>query len=236
MNDYVHCLSYGNGELLVLLPSNWLTSKSYQSIAIRLAERYRVVVPDLFRGNSRYTKNATTINHYVSALHKFLENLNVRKFYLMGFSFSGMVAVDYAKQYPEDIKGMILVNSIKYPLFLKKRNFTPINGYIKLFYHNSFSLKGMKINLLWFIEGINYFFNHTKQFFLDALIAIKYSKDIILKPQFPVKILVASNDEYMNYKTPQKRKNIDIEVVNGNHAWYFLNEDLLIEKIFNFLK
>lgn len=236
MNEYVHHLEYGRGEVLVLVPSNWLTSRSYQSIASKLAEKYRVIVPDLYRGNSRYSKNAFSVNDYVSALHAFLNSLNIKKFYLIGFSLSGLIAVNYSKQYPSSIKKMMLVSSIKYPLNLKKHFtlLTGLIGYIKLFYHNTFSIKGMKVNLLWLSEGMNILIKHTRQFFLDALIATKYSQDEHFELSFPTKILLAKNDEFITCKEIKKINNIEVEVINGYHTWFFLNEKLLIDEVFNF--
>jgi pimeloyl-ACP methyl ester carboxylesterase len=238
MNKYIHYLEFGSGEPLILLPSNWLTSKSYQSIAKKLSNKYRVIVPDLYRGRSRYEKNAFTSNDYVLTLNTFLDSLKIKKFYVIGFSFSGMVAIDYVKKYPSKILKMMLVSSIKFPLNLKNHNLTLIEGligYMKLFYHNTFSLKGIKVNILWLNEGIKYFFNHTKQFFIDARIAIEYSQDESIKLPFPIKILIANRDEYITYNEIKKINNIEIDIINGYHAWFFLNENLLIEKISNYL-
>lgn len=237
MKNYVHHLEFGNGETLVLLPSNWLTSKSYQSIAKKLSEKYRVIVPDLYRGDSKYEKNALTPNDFVATLHLFLNRLNVKKFYLIGFSFSGLIAVEYAHQYPLSIKKMMLVSSIKFPVSLKKNNFTLVAGlvgYIKLFFHNTFSLKGIKVSLLWLCDGFNFFINHPKQFFLDALIATKYSQDSSFGISFPTKIVLASNDEFIACKEIEKIKNLEVEVVEGCHTWFFLNEELFVEKVFNY--
>jgi hypothetical protein len=150
-----------------------------------------------------------------------------------------MIAIDYSKQYPESIKKMMLVSSIKFPLSLKRKDFTLVAGlvgYIKLFYHNIFSIEGIKVNLRWINEGINFFIRHTKQFFIDALIATKYSQDSSFELQFPIKILIASKDEFITCKEIEKRNNIEIEIIDGYHTWFFLNEKLLITKVFDYFK
>lgn len=233
MKDDIRYLEFGKGKILILLPSNWLTSRSFKSIAKKIAEKYRVIVPDLYRGKSKYKKNATTIDDYVLILHSFIESLNIEKFYLVGFSFGGLIATEYSRKYPESIKKMILVSSIN----LNKKRLTLATGlidYIKLFYHNIFSLKGIKVDLLWLYDGGNFFIKHTKQFFLDTLIITRYSENIFFTPIFPMKMLFASNDEFVVCKEVQKNENITTEIINGYHAWFFLDERLLVEKVLNY--
>ncbi len=237
MNDYIDFLELGSNDVLILLPSNWLTSKSYQSITKKLAEKYRVIVPNLYRGNSRYKRNAYTANDYVIKLHAFLSNLNINRFYLIGFSFGGMIAVNYAIKYPSTIKKMLLVSSIKFPLPLKKNKLTPVAGlfsYIKLLFHNTFSIEGIKVNILWLYEGIFFITKHTKQFFLDIRIATEHSQDSTFVMPFPVKVLLASNDEFITYMEIRNTNKIEVEVVDGRHAWFFLKENLLVKKVFEY--
>lgn len=239
MKDYIHHLAFGNGEVLILLPSNWLTSRSYQHIAQKLAAKYRVIVPDLYRGASRYGKNAFSAADYADSLHAFLKRFHIQKFYCIGISFSGMIALEYADKYPSHIKKMMLVSSIKFPVPIKKDEFTlaaGFTGYMKLFFHNSLSWKGIQINLLWLYEGIDLFINHTRQFFLDALIAVRYCRDSFPTVPTPAKILLASHDEFIRCKAAEKNDKLEIEMVAGNHTWFFLRENLLAEKVFDYFK
>lgn len=232
---------FGQGEVLVLLPSNWLTSYSYQSIAQKMAKKYRVIVPDLYRGLSRYRKNALTTDDYVKKLHDFLQSLKVGNYYLVGVSFSGLIASEYLHQYPSELKKVMLVSTIAPIKSSRKNEITFLSGfigYIKLFYHNALSLQGTKVNLLWLFDSFfNFFIRHPRQFFLDALIITSKLKDSESKIPVPTKILFANKDEFIPCKTFRKIKethNLETETIDDYHAWFFLNENLLIEKVFAF--
>jgi len=241
MQKCTHYQEFGKGEILVLLPSNWLTSRSYQSIAQKLAASYRVIVPDLYRGLSRYKNNALTTNDYTKKLHDFLLSLEVRNYYLIGISFSGLLASEYLYQYPSELKKVMLVSTITPILSSRRKRLTLFDGfigYIKLFFHNILSWKGVKVNLLWLFDGaFNCFIKHPRQFFLDALIATNKLGDLESKIPVPTKILIAKKDEFIPYKTfvnIKETHNFEVETIDGYHAWFFLNEKLLVEKVFDF--
>lgn len=242
MEEYTHYQELGEGETLILLPSLWLTSQSYQSISQQLAKKYRVIVPDLYRGLSRYRKNALTVDDYARRLHDFLQSIGVGSYYLVGVSFSGLLAFEYLYQYPLELKKVVLVSTFVPILSSRRNKITFLGGfigYIKLFYHNALSLKGVKVNLLWLFDSFfNCFIRHPRQFFLDALIATSKPKDRESKVPVPTKILIAGKDEFIPYKTfadIKETHNLEVETIDGYHAWFFLNEELLIGKVFDFL-
>lgn len=239
MEEYTHYQEFGNGETLVLLPSNWLTSWSYKSLAQKLARKYRVIVPDLYRGLSKYKKNALTVGDYTKQLHAFLQNQRVSDYYLIGVSFSSLIASEYLYQYPSELKKAMLISTI---IPIPRKRFTLLDGligYMNLFYHNTFSWKGIKVNFRWLFDGVfNCLLRHPKQFFLDALIATGEPKNKGSAIPVPTKILMASKDEFIRYgdsKNTKKIHNLEIETIEGYHAWFFLNEELLVEKIFDYL-
>lgn len=234
-------VEYGSGEALVLLPSNWLTSWSYTSLSEKLAGEYRVIVPDLYRGSSKYEKNALTVNDYTSELHSFLRELNVdNNYYLMGVSFSGMIASEYLYQYPSELEKVMLVSTFAPG---QRKRLTPLDGltgYMKLFYHNAHSWEGTKVNLRWSFDGaFHYLFRHPKQFFLDALIATREPENKDRTIPVPTKLLVASKDEFIPHDDSlhaTKIHNLEVETIEGYHAWYFLNEELLAAKVSEFFE
>ncbi len=241
MKEYTHYQEFGKGQTLLLLPSNWLTTKSYKTFAEKLSNNFRVIIPELFRGKSRYKKNAFSIDDYTEKLHFLVNDLKIKKFYLLGISFSGLIAIDYLHKYPLDLKKVMLVSIIAPPLFPKERKLTLLTGFVnyaKLFLHNFTSWKGTRINFLWLSDGLfNCLIKHPKQFFLDAIIATKTFNKTPLKVSVPTKILLATKDEFVPYDNVNKTIAIDgleIEAINGYHAWFFLNENLLVKKVIEY--
>ena len=239
MNGHIHHKEFGKGEPLVLLFSLGLTSYSYESCARKLAKKYRVIVPDLYRGRSRHDTNASTLDDYVEALHAFLHDVPLKRYNLIGFSFGGLIASEYLFRYPEELQKVMLVSTYP-PLSQEKPTvISGMQGYMKLLYHNMYSRKGMQVNRLWFKDSLfNLFLPHPKQFFMDPIIATK--KRTKKKGMIPVrtKILAATNDEFISYDQYQSMKlveNLELETVDGYHAWFFLDEALLVKKIIEYL-
>jgi len=61
-------------------------------------------------GNADYS-----IQNYTRFLHKFLSKVNVDNFYLVGNSLGGNIAWDYAAEYPEKVKKLVLVDASGLP-------------------------------------------------------------------------------------------------------------------------
>jgi long-chain acyl-CoA synthetase len=83
------------------------------------APNYRVVVPDLRgHGQSDAPYSDYTMPELVADMHKIVEHLKLpEKFVLVGHSFGGSVAVEYANAYPERIEKLILIATAgEYPL------------------------------------------------------------------------------------------------------------------------
>jgi pimeloyl-ACP methyl ester carboxylesterase len=53
--------------------------------------------------------------YYVAFLHNFLQKLNVRYCYLAGNSLGGKITWDYALNFPNEVKKMILIDAAGYP-------------------------------------------------------------------------------------------------------------------------
>jgi pimeloyl-ACP methyl ester carboxylesterase len=239
--DYVDHQIFGSGETVVLLPSNWLTSMSYKTFAEKLSSDFSVIVPNLYRGRSQFDSNARHIDDYTKKLNLFLRGLKLKKYYLVGSSFSGLIAIDYLSKYPKDLKKVIIVGMATQPVISKESKITLFSGivsYIKLFLHNLASVDGIKVDLLWLYDGFfNCFIRHPIQFVLDGLIAMRTFNRRSLETPVPTKIIMATKDEFIpckNVNRDIKMNKLDIEIVEGYHGWFFLKDNILVEKINDF--
>lgn len=79
-----------------------------------LANRYRLVIPDL-RGHGETELNeGITIKNFALDVIELLEYLNIPSAFICGLSLGGIVAQELYKQRPDLVKGLILSNTTSY--------------------------------------------------------------------------------------------------------------------------
>ena len=114
-------LSYndlGTGTPIVLI--HGLGSKKEAWIPQHeLANRYRLIIPDL-RGHGETIMNEDfTIQNFALDIINLLEYLKIPSAFICGLSLGGIVAQELYKQRPEIVRGLILSNTTSYiPFFL----------------------------------------------------------------------------------------------------------------------
>jgi pimeloyl-ACP methyl ester carboxylesterase len=75
----------------------------------RLSKQFRIIAPDLpGHGDSEGTA-LESAEAYAHWLDLFAAALGIKSFFLMGHSFGGAIAQEYARLYPHMVKGMILI-------------------------------------------------------------------------------------------------------------------------------
>ncbi|MDI6592077.1 MAG: alpha/beta hydrolase [Patescibacteria group bacterium] len=117
----------GEGFPLLILHGWGGSSDSWIKIQKILAkEGYKVICPDFPGfGKSKTPFEPWGIAEYVDWLADFINFQNLEKFFILGHSFGGRVAIRFAVKYPEKLKSLILCNSagIKHPLSIDRRIF-----------------------------------------------------------------------------------------------------------------
>ncbi len=99
--------SQGEGSSLVLISGANLDSRLWDEQFGDFAKRFRVVRYDP-RGIGRSDLPQEPFSHYED-LHALLEFLGVESTHVLGFSFGGGVALDFAARYPEMVESLILI-------------------------------------------------------------------------------------------------------------------------------
>ncbi len=136
----------------ILILHGWGSGAKNWNQVRKLLEKqgYKVFVPDLPGfGENPPPKEAWTISDYTIWVEKFAVKNNLDRFFLMGHSFGGSVAVKFTLKYPKKIKKLFLVDcagirrkSIKIKMlkktaniFRKKFSFLPFFSFFrKVFY------------------------------------------------------------------------------------------------------
>ncbi|MFH1401928.1 MAG: alpha/beta hydrolase [Parcubacteria group bacterium] len=100
------------GALLILhgwggSSDSWLRVQS-----ILTKKGFKVIVPDLPGfGKSLTPPSPWGVKNYTDFVLKFVEEINLEDFFLLGHSFGGRISVRLAAEHPEKIKGLILCDS-----------------------------------------------------------------------------------------------------------------------------
>jgi pimeloyl-ACP methyl ester carboxylesterase len=75
----------------------------------QLAERYRIILPDLSGHGDSQTKHENfSIRDYANEVHAILEYLEIKKAVICGYSSGGIVAQEFASRYSNQVIAMIL--------------------------------------------------------------------------------------------------------------------------------
>ena len=87
-----------------------------------LANRYRLVIPDL-RGHGETEMNeGITLKNFALDIIELLEYLDIPSAFICGLSLGGIVAQELYKQRPDLVKGLILSNTTSYvPVMLANK-------------------------------------------------------------------------------------------------------------------
>lgn len=113
-NLNIHCCTAGeSGSPVILLHGTGLDSASLSwGLTIPpLAQAHRVFAPDLpGYGQSDKPDIPYTIDFYISFLARLLDDLNLPKVSLVGFSMGGAIAIGFTLQYPQRVDKLVLVN------------------------------------------------------------------------------------------------------------------------------
>ena len=104
----LHAIEYGAGsETLVILHGLLGSAQNWHSAARMLDSKVRVVIPD----QRNHGISPHDPEHSIEAMRRDLEKLidqrHLKKFYLLGHSMGGHVAMNFAFHYPEKLHGLI---------------------------------------------------------------------------------------------------------------------------------
>jgi pimeloyl-ACP methyl ester carboxylesterase len=109
----VHYYTAGQGEPLVVIHGGGGDARTWRDNIVELSEKYTVYAPDLpGYGGSQPLDGKYYIPELSAFLGSFASNLGLERFYLMGHSMGGGVALDYALKSPQKIKKLVLVSSL----------------------------------------------------------------------------------------------------------------------------
>ena len=102
----------GKGSVVVLLHGFLENATMWTHIVDELSKHNRVICIDLLgHGKTDCLGYIHTMEEMAAAVKAVLKNLQIRKSYFVGHSMGGYVSLAFAKEYPQNVKGICLMNS-----------------------------------------------------------------------------------------------------------------------------
>lgn len=110
-----HDMAYrmeGHGPALLLLHGIAGSSRTWRDVIPRLTDRFTVIAPDFMgHGQSEKPMGDYSLGAFASGIRDLLDVLDIDRASVVGQSFGGGVAMQFAYQHPERCERLILVDS-----------------------------------------------------------------------------------------------------------------------------
>jgi len=108
----LHYLTAGHGAPLILFHGYAETSRMWQPIMPRLAERFTVIAPDLPGiGDSAIPADGLDMKTAATRMHALASSLGVKKARVVGHDIGLMVAYAYAAQFPAEVEKLAVMDA-----------------------------------------------------------------------------------------------------------------------------
>jgi 3-oxoadipate enol-lactonase len=105
----------GTGTPLLLIHGLMVSGAMFQPVVPALAARYRVVIPDLRgHGRSGALPEPYSVEQLARDLARLLDDLEIDAAHVVGYSQGGAVAQQFARDYPERVRGLVLACTYAY--------------------------------------------------------------------------------------------------------------------------
>ena len=111
-NTKISYSDIGKGTAIVLLHGFLENKNMWQEFVADLSLKYRVITIDLLgHGESECLGYVHSMEDNADVVHAVLSELRIRKAIFVGHSMGGYVALAFAELYPQNTKGLVLLNS-----------------------------------------------------------------------------------------------------------------------------
>lgn len=113
INTFV--IEAGKGESVVLVNGLAVTSYTWRGIIMYLKERFHVFAMDFKgTGNSEKPEGIYNVELYTEQLKELITYFKLKHVTLVGNSLGGGIVLRYAIKYPEDLRSLVLIDSVGY--------------------------------------------------------------------------------------------------------------------------
>ena len=241
----------GKGKSIVLLHGFLENQSMWNDISEELSKKNRIITIDLLgHGKTESVGYVHSMAEMACAVYTVLKKIGIRKPHFIGHSMGGYVALEFAKLFPKNVKGLCLMNSTsqadsgqrkrirKEANEIAKKNLEKL---LQIAIPNLFT-KDSKEK---YLEEIREVLKQAKQTSLRGYIAanegmlLRVNNEEVLKQIEKRAIIVGKKDPVLNYisiiEEAKRTDTICIEFPNG-HMSHIEDKALLINFLKNFIK
>ncbi|MER0122942.1 alpha/beta fold hydrolase [Streptococcus sp. ZJ93] len=124
--ETLHYLKTGSSNpILVLLHGNLTSSRHFQSLMHALEHNFQLLAIDMRGfGLSTYHRPITSLQDLAFDIIDLLDLLGIDRYYLLGWSAGGGVALEMATIRPQSIKKLFLLSSLGLKGYLQEQSFS----------------------------------------------------------------------------------------------------------------
>jgi pimeloyl-ACP methyl ester carboxylesterase len=102
----------GSGPPVVLIHGMVNSSRHWESVALRLADAYTVIAPDLIgHGDSATPRGDYSLGAHAASIRDLLTAIGIERATIVGHSLGGGVAMQFFYQFPQRTERLVLVSS-----------------------------------------------------------------------------------------------------------------------------
>lgn len=242
----------GKGTAIVLLHGFLENSTMWAFHIPELAKKYRIITIDLLgHGDTDCQGYVHSMEDMADAVHAVFIELRIRKAIFVGHSMGGYVALAFAELYPDNVKGLVLLNSTSRAdseerkmnrdraiLCVKKDYET----FIRMSITNLFS-EDNRERLNDEIEKVKTEALKTPlQGIVAALEGMKIRKDrevLLHFAPYPILLILGKKDPVLNYlENLEQLEGTEVELVSfdDGHMSHIENKEQLTTVLLNFFK
>ncbi|AQS94472.1 alpha/beta hydrolase [Polaribacter sp. BM10] len=242
----------GKGTAIVLLHGFLENAKMWKTITNELSKKNRIITIDLpGHGNSDCLGYVHSMNLFADTIHAVLKHLRIRKYFIIGHSLGGYVALAMAKEKTINVKGICLMNSTtaddseerkKLRIRANKMVQQNFENMIKMSVSNLFHQE----NTLKFKEEINQVKTEALQTSLQGYIAANEgmknrpnSLEFLKESTFKKLMIIGENDRILNADAlieEAKKTNSEYVILPSGHMSHIENTTELIATLKDFVR
>ena len=251
-NTTISYTDKGKGSSVVLL-HGFLENKSmWNDYILEISKKNRVITIDLLgHGATECLGYVHSMEDNADIVQAVLQELKIRKSVLIGHSMGGYVALAFAEFYPENVKGIVLLNSTSRAdsderktnrdraIKAVKQNYT---AFVRMSIANLFSEKN-RIILIDEIENVKTEALKTPlQGIVASLEGMKIRKDrevILHFAAYPILLVLGREDPVLNYDenvTQIENTTVKLHTFTDGHMSTIENKQELMQVLLEFLK
>ena len=251
-NTKISYTEQGKGTAVVLLHGFLENKTMWNDYVIAISKKNRVITIDLLgHGETECLGYVHSMEDNAEVVLAVLQHLKIRKAVFIGHSMGGYVALAFAELYPENVKGIVLLNSTSHAdsderktnrdraIKAVKQNYT---SFVRMSIANLFSEKNRTI-LVDEIENVKTEALKTPlQGIVASLEGMKIRKDrevILHFATYPILLILGKQDPVLIYDenvSQIENTTVKLHTFNDGHMSHIENREELMLILLEFLK